>query len=188
MREIIADKSLTARGVYGFWPAQREGEDIVLFTDERRSKEAARFAMLRQQAAKDGEAEFRSLVDFVAPKESGHQDYVGAFAVTAGLGCDALAKKKFEAAHDDYSAIIVKALADRLAEAFAEWMHREARKQWGYGADEDLSNEDPFVAENPVEFAPRSATPPALITLTSARSSRCSAPSPWGSRSPRASR
>jgi 5-methyltetrahydrofolate--homocysteine methyltransferase len=145
LQEIIADKSLTARGVYGFWPAERQGEDIVLFSDESRSTVAARFPMLRQQAAKDGEAEFRSLVDFVATRESGQKDYIGAFAVTAGIGCEELAKK-YERAHDDYSAIIVKALADRLAEAFAEWLHREARKQWGYGADEDLSN-DELIAE-----------------------------------------
>jgi 5-methyltetrahydrofolate--homocysteine methyltransferase len=145
LREIIDTKALTARGVYGFWPAERQGEDVVLFSDESRATVAARFCMLRQQAAKDGEAEFRSLVDFVAPRESGQKDYVGAFAVTAGIGCEALAKK-YEAAHDDYSAIIVKALADRLAEAFAEWMHREARAQWGYGVAEDLSNED-LVAE-----------------------------------------
>ncbi|MBL8679335.1 MAG: methionine synthase [Myxococcales bacterium] len=143
--EIIAHKSLTARGVYGFWPAHREGEDIVLFSDKGKTSEVARFPMLRQQAAKDGEGEFRSLVDFVATKESGLVDYMGAFAVTAGLRCDELVKK-YEAAHDDYSAIIVKALADRLAEAFAEWMHREARKQWGYGEGEDLSNEE-LIAE-----------------------------------------
>ncbi|MFO0560679.1 MAG: methionine synthase [Polyangiales bacterium] len=145
LQEIIEDKSLTARGVYGFWPAERQGEDIVLFSDESRSTVAARFPMLRQQAAKDGEAEFRSLVDFVATRESGQKDYMGAFAVTSGIGCEELAKK-YESAHDDYSAIIVKALADRLAEAFAEWLHREARKQWGYGADEDLSN-DELIAE-----------------------------------------
>jgi 5-methyltetrahydrofolate--homocysteine methyltransferase len=101
--------------------------------------------MLRQQAAKEGQAEFRSLVDFVATRESGLKDYVGAFVVTAGIGCEELAKK-YERAHDDYSAIIVKALADRLAEAFAEWLHREARKQWGYGADEDLTIDD-LIAE-----------------------------------------
>jgi 5-methyltetrahydrofolate--homocysteine methyltransferase len=141
LRRIIDEKLLTARGVYGFWPAARDGEDIVLFTDESRTAQAARFPMLRQQVAREGEAEFRSLADFVAPKESGLFDYVGAYAVTAGLGCDALAKR-FEAEHDDYSAILVKALADRLAEAFAEWLHREARRAWGYGEGETLSVED----------------------------------------------
>jgi 5-methyltetrahydrofolate--homocysteine methyltransferase len=145
LSEIIASKSLTARGAYGFWPAHREGEDLVLFADRAKSREVARFPMLRQQAAKEGEGEFRSLVDFVATKESGLVDYVGAFAVTAGLGCDELAKR-YQDAHDDYSAILVKALADRLAEAFAEWLHREARRQWGYGEGEDLSIEE-LIAE-----------------------------------------
>ena len=97
--------------------------------------------MLRQQEViADGKPN-RSLADFVAPVESGVTDYVGAFAVTAGLGCDALVKK-FEAQHDDYTAIMVKALADRLAEAFAEYLHAQARRDWGYGAGEQLSTED----------------------------------------------
>jgi len=128
--------------VYGFWPAASEGNDIVLFTDEGRSRELVRFPMLRQQG---GEAPFRCLADFVAPRDSGLADHVGAFAVTAGLGADELAKQ-YQEARDDYSSIIVKALADRLAEAFAEMLHAKVRREWGYGAGEKLSSED-LIAE-----------------------------------------
>ncbi len=138
---IVADGTLRARGVYGFWPANGDGEDLVLYEDDTRATVVARFPMLRQQnIIADGRPN-RLLVDFVAPTGSGVADYVGAFAVTAGLGADALVKA-FEAQHDDYQAILVKALADRLAEAFAEYMHARARRDWGFGADEKLSNDD----------------------------------------------
>jgi 5-methyltetrahydrofolate--homocysteine methyltransferase len=140
--EIVAGRRIRAAGVYGFWPAASDGNDIVLFCDESRSRELARFPMLRQQG---GEAPFRCLADFVAPRESGLADHVGAFAVTAGLDADELAKQ-YQAARDDYSSIIVKALADRLAEAFAEMLHAKVRREWGYGAGENLSNED-LIAE-----------------------------------------
>jgi 5-methyltetrahydrofolate--homocysteine methyltransferase len=113
----------------------------VLFEDEGRSREAARFPMLRQQRARDESAPSFSLADFVAPRASGLPDVVGAFALTAGLGTDALVAR-FEADHDDYHAIMTKALADRLAEAFAEFLHQRARRELGYGRDEDLTNED----------------------------------------------
>ena len=142
---IISEKLLTARGVYGFWPAASTGEDIVLFTDESRQSELCRFHGLRQQWQRKGQDTFFSLADFIAPLDSGREDYLGAFAVTTGLGCDELASK-YEAEHDDYNSILVKALADRLAEAFAECLHAEVRKQWGYGADEQLSNEE-LIAE-----------------------------------------
>ncbi|MBJ7454471.1 MAG: methionine synthase [Thermoleophilia bacterium] len=142
---LIADGGLTANGVYGLWPANSEGEDIVLYADDSRAAEVARFPMLRQQRVKADDKPQYSLADFVAPRESGLIDHVGAFAVTAGLGADDLAKA-FEETLDDYSAIMVKALADRLAEAFAEMMHARVRREWGYGADEDLSAED-LVAE-----------------------------------------
>jgi 5-methyltetrahydrofolate--homocysteine methyltransferase len=145
LAKIIDERLLTARGVYGFWPAHTEGDDIVLFTDVSKTRELARYPMLRQQAVRESSEACRSLADYVAPKELGVLDYVGAFAVTTGLGCAELAQK-FEREHDDYSAIIVKALADRLAEAFAEWLHREARKEWGYGALEQLSHEE-LIAE-----------------------------------------
>jgi 5-methyltetrahydrofolate--homocysteine methyltransferase len=142
---IVARRSLGARGVYGFWPAAGDGEDIVLYADPARREELVRFPMLRQQHRKpDGKAN-RSLVDFVAPVEAGLVDHVGAFAVTAGLGAEELAREHEEAL-DDYGAIMVKALADRLAEAFAEWLHAQARREWGYERGAPLSNED-LIAE-----------------------------------------
>jgi len=141
LARIIADDSLTARAAYGFWPAQSDGDDIVLYANERRDDEVARFNCLRQQYQTDGNRPNLSLADFVAPVDSGVLDYVGAFAVTAGIGADALAAG-YEAEHDDYHAIMVKALADRLAEAYAEYLHERARIEWGYGADEGLEIED----------------------------------------------
>ncbi len=135
--EIVAGRLLTARGVYGFWPAQAEGDDVVLGN-------GVRFRLLRQQAAHEDGRPSRSLADFVAPAETGLADHVGAFAVTAGLGADELAAR-YEEEGDDYSAIIVKALADRLAEAFAERLHEQARREW-YEAGPELSNED-LIAE-----------------------------------------
>ena len=140
--ELVQGKLIRASAVYGFWPAASEGNDIILFADEARERELLRFPMLRQQG---GEGPYRSLADFVAPRESGLADHVGAFAVTAGLGADELAAK-YQAARDDYSSIIVKALADRLAEAFAEYLHAKVRREWGYGAGEQLSNEE-LIAE-----------------------------------------
>jgi 5-methyltetrahydrofolate--homocysteine methyltransferase len=142
---IVSEELLTARGVYGFWPAAGDGDDIVLYGDDARDRELVRFNMLRQQEPIADGRPNRSLADFVAPRGSGRRDYLGAFAVTAGLGADELVKR-FEADHDDYSAILVKALADRLAEAFAEYLHARARRDWGYGAAEQLSNDD-LVAE-----------------------------------------
>ncbi|MGE5815738.1 MAG: vitamin B12 dependent-methionine synthase activation domain-containing protein, partial [Acidobacteriota bacterium] len=133
-----------ARGVYGFWPAASDGDDIVIYADDDRRNELARFAMLRQQdVIADGRPN-RSLADFVAPLGSGVPDYLGAFAVTAGIGVDELARE-YERQHDDYRAIIAKALADRLAEAFAEYLHAQARHDWGY-EKERPSNED-LIAE-----------------------------------------
>jgi 5-methyltetrahydrofolate--homocysteine methyltransferase len=141
LARIVRDGSLVARGVYGFWPAAREGEDIVLFADAGRTSVAARFPMLRQQAVIAEGRPNRSLADFVLPAESPRPDHVGAFAVTAGLGADELVAR-YEADKDDYNAIMVKALADRLAEAFAEWLHARVRREWGYGAGEQLSQDD----------------------------------------------
>jgi 5-methyltetrahydrofolate--homocysteine methyltransferase len=135
------ERLLTPRAVYGFWPASGEGDDVVLYTDARRSRELLRFPMLRQQGVQPEGRPQLSLADFVAPAESGLADHLGAFAVTSGGEAQALASE-FEAAHDDYSALLVKALADRLAEAFAEFLHARARRDWGYGRDETLSNEE----------------------------------------------
>ena len=140
MRRILDEKLLRASGVYGFWPANSEGDDLVLWTNASCHTEAARFPMLRQQRAAEGKV-CLSLADFVAPVESGVVDSVGAFALTTGIGADALAAR-FEKELDDYQAILVKALADRLAEAFAEWLHARVRREWGYGKDERLSLED----------------------------------------------
>ena len=180
LKTLLADKNLVAKGVYGFWPANSDGDDIILWTDESRSKELMRFPMLRQQWERVGQKDFRSLADYVAPvKDSGFgiqdsgtripesglviqknaaqhhgnsslnpesripnaaPDYLGAFAVTAGHGCDELAKAA-EAAGDDYRAIMIKALADRFAEAFAEYLHAKARREWGFGKSEGLTND-----------------------------------------------
>ncbi len=137
---IVQEKLLTARAVYGFWPAAADGDDVVLYTDEKRTHELTRFYMLRQQWQRQGQVDFRSLADYVAPLDSGRQDYVGAFAVTTGHGVDALCAE-FDRQHDDYHSIMVKALADRLAEAFAEWLHERVRHEWGYGREEKLSAE-----------------------------------------------
>ncbi len=145
LEEIVAGKLLQARGVYGFWPAAAVGDDIVLFTDDTRSGELARFHTLRQQWQRVGQSNFLALADFVAPLDSGRHDYLGAFAVTTGLGADKLVAR-FERDHDDYNAILVKALADRLAEAFAEYLHEQARRDWGYGGDEHFTNDD-LIAE-----------------------------------------
>ena len=141
LERIVRDGSLTASGVYGFWPANSDVDDIVVFADEERTDERLRFNMLRQQEQIADDKPNRSLADFVAPASSGRRDYVGAFAVTAGLGAGALVSS-FERDHDDYQAIMVKALADRLAEAFAEHLHAQVRREWGYGRDEALSVEE----------------------------------------------
>jgi 5-methyltetrahydrofolate--homocysteine methyltransferase len=145
LRRIIDGRLLTARGAYGFWPANTEGDDIVVYTDDSRRVELARLPMLRQQEVIADQKPNRSLADFIAPRDSGVPDYIGMFAVTAGIGADELARQ-FEADHNDYDAIMVKALADRLAEAFAEYLHAQARKDWGYGDQEQLTGDD-LIAE-----------------------------------------
>ena len=147
LRRIVDEKLLTARGVYGFWPATTEGDDIVVDRTKSSSGDAQsgspiRFSMLRQQWERPGQNDFRSLADYIAPTSSGRQDYLGAFAVTAGIGCDELANKFQNELHDDYLSIMTKALADRLAEAFAEYLHKQARHDWGYGNTEALSVDD----------------------------------------------
>jgi len=141
LERICQEKLLRARGVYGFWPAASDGDDIVLYTDESRQSELLRFCMLRAQQVTEPGKPNRSLADWIAPVGSGFSDHLGAFAVTGGLGAAELAHR-FEACLDDYNAILVKALADRLAEAFAEWLHAQARRDWGYGRDEQLTKEE----------------------------------------------
>jgi len=140
--EIIEKKMIRANGIFGLWPAHAEGDDVVLFEDEAGTKEIGRFYHLRQQEKKkEGLANF-CLADFVAPREVGRADYCGSFAVTAGIGIEKWINA-FKADHDDYNAIMIEALADRLAEAFAELLHEKIRKEyWGYAPDENMSKED----------------------------------------------
>ena len=141
LKEILDNRLLTAKAVYGLFPANSVGDDIEVYKDESRSEVLATFHTLRQQLEKsEGDANY-ALADFIAPKSTGLADYLGGFAVTTGIGLDALCGR-FEKDHDDYNAIMAKALADRLAEAFAEWLHREVRKAWEYGTEENLSAED----------------------------------------------
>jgi 5-methyltetrahydrofolate--homocysteine methyltransferase len=138
---VSREGALVAKGVYGFFAANSDGDDIVLFTDDTRTAELGRVHTLRQQWERKGQDVFHALADFVAPRASGRADYIGAFACTAGHGCEALCRR-YDADHDDYSSILAKALADRLAEAFAEWLHAKVRREWGYGLEESLSTED----------------------------------------------
>ena len=139
--KIVKEKWITARGVCAIWPANSAGDDIEIYADADRSKLLATLHTLRQQADKSSGQPNYALSDFVAPKDAGRADYCGGFTVTAGIGVEERAKA-FEAAHDDYSAIMLKALADRLAEAFAERMHKEVRDLWGYGKVENLTNDE----------------------------------------------
>ncbi|HXG53227.1 MAG TPA: methionine synthase [candidate division Zixibacteria bacterium] len=145
LQEIVDKKLIRARGVYGFYPANSDGDDILVYEDVSRGRVLARFHTLRQQRENQRGRPQLALADFIAPLSSGVLDYVGAFAVTAGHGAQELASR-FEREHDQYNAIMVKALADRLAEAFAEYLHKQARADWGYGRDEQLTCED-LIAE-----------------------------------------
>ena len=136
---IVEEQLITARGVYGLFPASAVGDDVELYTDETRDTVLERFHFLRQQLQKEGGEPCRSLSDFVAPKETGLPDHIGAFAVTSGIGLKELCDR-FRAENDDYNAIMAEALADRLAEAFAECLHKCVRDEWGYGRAEGLSN------------------------------------------------
>jgi 5-methyltetrahydrofolate--homocysteine methyltransferase len=141
LKRIVSEQLLRARAVYGFWPANAVEDDIELYPDESRKGVLAVIHTLRQQLQKaQGEPNY-ALADFIAPKSSGVPDYLGAFAVTTGHGLPELCAK-FEQDHDDYNSIMAKALADRLAEALAEWLHKRAREDWGYGRGEKLSTDD----------------------------------------------
>src|SRR5690606_11847277 len=162
LERIIRERRLEPRGVYGFFPAHRRGDDVVIFEDESREQPLATFHFLRQQMVKDDGKPNWCLADFIAPgsdmegsqgsddgapaaahRRKAHliRDYLRAFAVTSGHGLMELVLE-FKAAHDDYNAIMAEALADRLAEAFAEYLHQRVREEWGYGRGENLSNED----------------------------------------------
>ncbi|HWC61489.1 MAG TPA: vitamin B12 dependent-methionine synthase activation domain-containing protein, partial [Verrucomicrobiae bacterium] len=144
--QIVSQKLFTARGVYGLFPANAVGDDVELYTDASRSKLLTRFHFLRQQMEKKDAEPNRSLSDFIAPKETGLADHIGAFAVSSGFGLKELADK-FKADHDDYNAIMAEALADRLAEAFAECLHKRVREEWGYGKAENLTAEQLLAEE-----------------------------------------
>jgi 5-methyltetrahydrofolate--homocysteine methyltransferase len=138
---IVEKKLITARGVYGFFPANAIGDDVELYTDSTCRRELERFHFLRQQSNREGSEPCRSLADFIAPKETGLPDHIGAFAVTSGIGLKELCDS-YRAKHDDYNAIMAEALADRLAEAFAECLHKRVRCEWGYGRAENLTHEE----------------------------------------------
>jgi 5-methyltetrahydrofolate--homocysteine methyltransferase len=138
---ILEQKLIAARGVYGLFPANAVGDDVELYTDCKRGKVREKFHFLRQQANREGSEPCRSLADFIAPRETGLPDHIGAFAVTSGIGLKELCES-YRAKHDDFNAIMAEALADRLAEAFAECLHKCVRKEWGYGCVENLSNAD----------------------------------------------
>jgi 5-methyltetrahydrofolate--homocysteine methyltransferase len=141
LKRIIAEKRYTAKAVIGFWPANAVGDSVEVYADESRSRVLKTFHFLRQQLEKPADQHNHCLADFIAPKDSGRLDYLGGFAVTAGHGVEEFAKE-FEAKHDDYSAIMAKALGDRLAEALAELMHKKARDFSGYGKTENLEMKD----------------------------------------------
>ncbi len=142
LNRVIKENLLQANGVIGFWPANSVGDDIELYSDESRTQLLSKIHTLRQQAEKAAGEPYYALSDFIAPKDSGVPDYFGGFAVTAGIGCDELVAQ-FEKDHDDYNSIMAKAIADRLAEAFAEKMHELVRREyWGYAKEEQLTNQD----------------------------------------------
>jgi len=158
LKQLIDEKWLTANGAVGFWSANSLGDDIELYADDRRTKRIAVLHTLRQQMARDGSRANLALADFVAPKETGFADYVGSFAVTAGIGEEEVARR-FERANDDYSKIMIKALADRLAEAFAEALHEKVRRElWAYAPGEKLSNEQ-LIAEDYAGIRPAPGYP-----------------------------
>jgi 5-methyltetrahydrofolate--homocysteine methyltransferase len=141
LRKIIEEKRIQAHAAYGFWPAASIDDDVVLYRDDAREKELTTFHFLRQQWARKGQDDFRSLADYIAPKTSGREDTIGGFVVTAGDGADEFAKE-YENKGDDYNSILIKSIADRLAEAFAELLHKQARDDWGFGLTEGLSSDE----------------------------------------------
>ncbi len=144
--KIEQDKMLTPKAIFGLFPANSENDDVVVYTDEDRSEEKTRFHQMREQQDKAGKEAFHSLVDFIAPVASGVKDYIGGFAITAGIGIEKW-EQGYENDHDDFSAILLKALADRLAEAFAELLHFRVRKEfWGYAPEEEFNTEN-FIRE-----------------------------------------
>jgi 5-methyltetrahydrofolate--homocysteine methyltransferase len=154
---IIAGRWFAARGVAGFWPANADGDDILVYADEARAEPVALHTLRQQLARREGRANV-ALADFIAPRTTGVADYLGGFIVTAGIGEDEIANR-FKGANDDYSSIMVKALADRLAEAFAECLHQKVRRElWGYAADETFAPRE-LAAEKYVGIRPAPGYP-----------------------------
>jgi len=179
LKEIVTSRLLTARAAYGLFPANAVGDDVELYTDESRTQVLTTFHFLRQQMEKPAGQFNHCLADFVSPKaaplstsNSRLSDYLGAFAVTAGFGTEDLCRK-FEQDHDDYNSIMTKALADRLAEAFAEYLHKRIRDEWGYGKDENLSTED-LIRERYRGIRPPPGIRPVPITRRNGCSGTCS--------------
>jgi 5-methyltetrahydrofolate--homocysteine methyltransferase len=154
---IIAENLIQARGVYGLFPASMVGDDVELYADPTRGTVLEKFHFLRQQANREGSEPCRSLADFIAPKETGLSDHIGAFAVTSGICLKQLCDR-FRAENDDYNAIMAEALADRLAEAFAECLHKQVRNEWGYGCSEGLSNAE-LIEEKYLGIRPAAGYP-----------------------------
>ena len=142
LKEVIDKKLLTAKAIFGLFPVNAVGDDIEVYTDSKRNEIRTKFVTLRQQSKKKEGIPNIALADFIAPKDTGKEDYMGAFCVTAGFGTDELSQK-YLSDHDDYHSIMIKAISDRLAEALAEYLHMEVRRQyWGYAPEETLSNEE----------------------------------------------
>jgi 5-methyltetrahydrofolate--homocysteine methyltransferase len=155
---MLTEKWVKLNAVIGFFPANSVGDDVEIYTDESRQTVLATFRMLRQQSRKAKDKANICLADFIAPKSSGIADYIGGFAVTSGVGLDERVLE-FEANHDEYSSILVKALADRLAEGFAEHMHERVRRElWGYHPDETLTNDD-LISEKYIGIRPAPGYP-----------------------------
>jgi 5-methyltetrahydrofolate--homocysteine methyltransferase len=155
--QIVTEKWLTAKGILGIFPANQVNDDDILVTNES-GKELAKFLTLRQQSQKTTGAPNIALADFIAPVSSGKQDYIGCFCVSTGFGVDEKAAE-FEEQLDDYNSILVKALGDRMAEAFAEYLHRKVRTEiWGYAAEEKLTNQD-LIAEEYIGIRPAPGYP-----------------------------
>ncbi len=169
--------ALTANAVYGFFPANSDDDDLVIYEDESRTAERMRLPTLRQQWERDGQKSFRALADYLAPRRTGIADYLGAFAVTAGIGVDELVAE-FERDHDDYNAIMCKALTDRLAEALAEMLHRARPRGMGLRPGREPQPRGPDRGEVPRHPAGLRAIRPRPTTPRSATSGRCSTPRP----------
>ncbi len=157
LKKVLEEKLFTAKAIFGIFPAQADGDDIIV-QDVETQKELVRFLTLRQQAKRSDGKEYFALSDFIAPQDTGKQDYIGCFCVTTGFGTNELAKQ-YEEKHDDYTAIMVKALADRFAEAYAEFLHKKVRKEyWGYASDETLDN-DALIKEKYIGIRPAPGYP-----------------------------